>query len=146
MTREPHTRRVLSASVDLDQLACVLDGDPNRYEGGYLDLTTGETWPTFVFEDDEDFDPEDERWYYVPCQGSGQPWQDMREFIDEQVVDVALATRFGDAIQGRGAFRRFRDLLRHHPDIASAWLHFRDERARTRALDWLLDERLVDPA
>ena len=145
MTEQPNGTRLTAASVDLDMLAAVLDGDPNRSEGGYLDLSTGETWPAFAFDDDEDFDPDEDRWRYVPCQGSRGPWQDMRDFIDEHVADPALATRLGDAITGRGAFHRFGSILRDQDEIREAWLRFKDERARARSLQWLHDEGILSP-
>lgn len=144
MTDNPSGPRLQAASVDLDMLASVLDGDLNRSEGGYLDLNTGETWPSFVFDGDDGFDPEDDRWHYVPCHGSHGSWQDMRDFVDEHVSDPALATRLGDAITGRGAFRRFGTVLRNHDEIRYAWLRFKDERAQARARQWLLDQGLLD--
>lgn len=144
MTDDPSGPRLQAASVDLDMLASVLDGDLNRSEGGYLDLTTGDTWPAFVFDADDDFDPDDERWHYVPCQGSRESWQDMQDFIDDHVSDPALATRLGAAIRGRGAFRRFATALGGHDELRFAWLRFKDERAQPRARQWLLDEGLLE--
>ena len=49
------------------------------------------------------------------------------------------------AIQGKGAFRRFKDELREeHPDLLAAWYAFRDARARRRAVQWLADNSLID--
>ena len=49
------------------------------------------------------------------------------------------------AIQGRGAFRRFKDELHEeHPDLLPAWYAFRDTRARRRAVQWLADNSLID--
>lgn len=146
MPQQPQGHRVDPTTVDLDQLASVLDGDPNRSEGGYLDLTTGQTWPAFAFDEDDDFDPDDDRWHYVSCQGSRAAWQDMRDFIDDHITDPALAVRLGDAITGRGAFGRFSYVLRDHDDTRYVWLRFKDERARSRARQWLIDAGLVDPS
>ena len=143
MTHEPPTIRLQATDVDLDMLASLLDGDPRASEGGYLDLRTGETWPTFAFDEDDEFDPDDDHWHYVPCLGSHAAWQDMRDFIDDHVTDPSLAARLNDAITGRGAFRRFTLVLREHDDIRYAWLGMKDERARARAHQWLLDEGIL---
>jgi hypothetical protein len=49
------------------------------------------------------------------------------------------------AIQGRGAFRRFRDELHEeYPDLLAAWYAFRDTRATRRAVQRLSDNSLID--
>lgn len=49
------------------------------------------------------------------------------------------------AIQGRGAFRRFKDELHEeHPGLLPAWHAFRDARATRRAVEWLADNSLID--
>jgi hypothetical protein len=39
--------------------------------------------------------------------------------------------------QGRGAFRRFKDLLARHPQEEEAWFEFKDARLQKRVADWL---------
>ena len=49
------------------------------------------------------------------------------------------------AIQGKGAFRRFRDELHEeYPDLLPPWCAFRDVRAKRRAVQWLADNSLID--
>jgi len=61
------------------------------------------------------------------------------------VSDDRAARRLARAIQGRGAFRRFKDELHEeHPELLPAWYEFRDVRARRRAVEWLVDRSLVD--
>ncbi|MBK8027180.1 MAG: hypothetical protein IPK19_38775 [Chloroflexi bacterium] len=40
------------------------------------------------------------------------------------------------AIQGKGAFRRFKDALVRHPEIEQRWFAFRDARVQARMIDW----------
>jgi len=49
------------------------------------------------------------------------------------------------AIQGKGAFRRFKDELHEeYPDLLPAWYVFRDARARRRAWNgWLIAPSLT---
>ncbi len=59
--------------------------------------------------------------------------------------DERTGRRLARAIQGRGAFRRFKDELHEeHPDLVPAWYAFRDARARRRAVKWLADNSLID--
>lgn len=60
----------------------------------------------------------------------------MEDFI-ASVADGRLPERLWQAIRGRGAFRRFEDVLAHHPHEREAWFAFRDSRLRQRVLDWL---------
>jgi len=131
--------------VDLEELAGVLEGDPGR-GGGRIDLRTGEVWPQTVWEDLEETDDEaeeedadGERWLWVDGEGSRAGYHDMELFID-RVEDPRLADRLVRSIQGRGAFRRFKDVLADWPDLLERWYGFTDERHRGRARAWLAGE------
>ncbi len=130
-------------AVDLEALAMVLEGDPIS-GGGRIDLQTGEVVHEFMFEDlveiDEEPDDEDpDRWLEVSREGSRGGYGDMVAFIDT-LSDSGLVERLQDAIRGRGAFRRFRDVLSRFPDEFTRWHVFADERQRGRARAWLADE------
>ena len=43
------------------------------------------------------------------------------------------------AINGKGAFRRFKDVLLNYPEERERWFHCKDNRAQARALEWLGD-------
>jgi hypothetical protein len=71
-------------------------------------------------------------------------YQDMADFA-EDISDEREGRRLARAIQGKGAFRRFRDELRDEfPDLLQTWYAFRDVRARRRAVQWLADNSLID--
>jgi hypothetical protein len=73
-------------------------------------------------------------------------YQDMADFAGT-ITDERAGRRLGRAIQGKGAFRRFRDELHEeYPDLLSAWYAFRDVRAKRRAVLWLADNSLIDDA
>jgi hypothetical protein len=129
--------------VDLEELADVLEGDP-AYGGGRIDLRTGEVWPQSAIEyaeetAEEDADEEDpDRWLAVWCEGSGEGYQDMEDFV-ATVADDEQAERLSIAMSGRGAFRRFKDVLSRWPEGLQRWYDFSDERKRGRARSWLVD-------
>ena len=71
-------------------------------------------------------------------------YQDMADFADG-LSDRAAGRRLASALQGRGAFRRFKNqLYEQMPELISPWHTFREVRAQRRAVDWLLDEGLID--
>jgi len=70
-------------------------------------------------------------------------YQDMADFADG-ITDERAGRRLARAIQGRGAFRRFKDELHEeYPDLVPVWYAFRDARARRRAVQWLADNSLI---
>ncbi len=63
----------------------------------------------------------------------------MEDFI-ETVADRRLQAQLMHAIQGRGVFRRFKDVLFTHPDERERWFAFSTARLRERMLAWLEEE------
>lgn len=73
-------------------------------------------------------------------------YQDMADFADG-ISDRAAGRRLSDSLQGKGAFRRFKNqIYEHHPELISAWHTLRDARAQRRAVEWLLEQGLIATA
>ncbi len=71
-------------------------------------------------------------------------YQDMAGFA-ETITDERAGRMLLRAIQGRGAFGRFKDELHEeYPDLLPAWYAFRDARAKRRAVQWLAENSLID--
>jgi hypothetical protein len=131
-------------AVSLDELAGVLEGDPVQ-GGGRIELATGQVWPDAAFEyrsdlsEEEEDDLEDpDKWLWVHCEGSRDGYRDMERFI-HTVSDPDRADRLDIAITGRGAFRRFKDVLARWPEELERWYAFSTERQYGRARAWLAD-------
>jgi hypothetical protein len=142
-----------SLPVDLEELADILEGDPT-HSGGLINLHTGEVWPQPLLDsepgdepgaefggDTDRPDPDDpQRWLWVPGHGSHAGYHDMELFIVTLTAldtEPDLAERLRDALDGRGPFRRFKDVLAHRPDQLQRWFAFSEERHRGRARAWL---------
>jgi hypothetical protein len=128
--------------VDLDELAGILEGDP-MYGGGRVDLATGEVWPEAavdyareIGQEDEGESDDPDKWLWVHCEGSRDGYRDMERFIGT-MRDPGRADRLEIAISGRGAFRRFKDVLGRWPGELDRWYAFSAERQRGRARAWL---------
>jgi hypothetical protein len=67
----------------------------------------------------------------------------MEDFL-ETVSDPQIRRELGIAIAGRGAFRRFKDVLLDYPAERERWFAFEKDRMQQRVLDWL-DEIGVEP-
>jgi Uncharacterised protein family (UPF0158) len=132
------TPMLRSLPVDLEELASILEGDP-LYGEARIDLKTGQLsphGPEFDDLSDEDDGDDEDRWLYVENQGSHDGYRDMERFI-ASVRDPDIADRLEIAITGKGAFRRFKDVLSRWPDELARYLLLRDERQRGRARAWL---------
>lgn len=139
---EPPAGRQLP--VDLLELAAELSGDP-AFPPGCLDLRTGEVLPgalldpVYVGEEDAvDLEEEPDRWLPLDWPDSRAAWQDMAEFAARQ-TNADLRRRLESAIEGRGAFRRFRDAV-DEVGLVESWHRFSDDRQVGRARAYLAAE------
>lgn len=137
--------------VDLDDIAQALSDQTDYEHRWMLHPATAELhiWTSDSGLDGQDFtdsdELEDSDLIPIDPLPSRVWYQDMADFA-ERISDELASRRLARAIRGRGAFRRFRDeLFEEYPDLVSVYQGFRDVRARRRAVEWLLDEGLVDP-
>jgi hypothetical protein len=136
-------------SLDLDEISNALSDqtdyehrwliDPRNGEIAFWTSDTGIDGETPVDLDELDLVPVDPLPSYV--------WyQDMADFANG-VSDEGAARRLARALDGKGAFRRFkRELYEEYPELVAPWHAFRDARAKRRAVEWVLDRGLVDEA
>jgi hypothetical protein len=135
------------SSVDLDGIATAL-ADRTDYDRCWLiDPQTGEIviWtPDTGIDGQTPVDLDELDLVGIHPLPSWVWYQDMADFA-EGITDEGAGRRLLRAIQGKGAFRRFRDELQEeYPELLSAWYAFRDTRATRRAVEWLADNSLID--
>jgi hypothetical protein len=118
------------------------------YEHRYfLDTETGELILVSELFDDEEAKRQlaeiDEagpgRYLQLPPADSREGYRDMQDFI-ATVSHEHLQELLDVAIQGRGAFRRFKDVLARHPAEQQWWFDFQAARLAARAREWLAEE------
>jgi hypothetical protein len=135
------------SSVDLDEIAIAL-ADQTDYEHRWLiDPETGEIvfWTADGGIDGQTPVELDElALICIEPQPSYVWYQDMVDFVDG-ISDERAGRSLARAIEGRGAFRRFKDILHEDfPLLLPTWYAFRDRRAQRRAVEWLVDNSLVE--
>jgi hypothetical protein len=130
--------------IYLDELCSAMD-DSSYEHDYYLDLETGEILLISDYMDDEEskklrdnIDEEPDRYERIPKAESHEGYEDMEDFI-ATVEDEHLAELLEVAINGKGAFRRFKDVLARYSEERERWFRFKDERMEQRALEWLED-------
>ncbi len=131
--------------VNLEELSMLLEGDSLSNAGGFVDLRTGEVLPAFLTDASEvgkdvavDVEEEPDRWLVVHCAGSREGWEDMAAFA-AGVPDSELRERLEWALEGKGAFRRFRHLI-DQESLLKSWYAFSNDRQLGRARQFLADE------
>jgi hypothetical protein len=79
---------------------------------------------------------DDDRYVQIPSGNTGESYRVMEDFIPH-VRDERLRERLADAIAGKGAFRRFKDVLLSHPQVREQWFEFEAVVKREWAREWL---------
>jgi hypothetical protein len=122
--------------VDLEMLSSFMEGDP-LWGPARIDLETGEVWTDQEDgSEEQDEDDDDDRWLCVEHLGSSVGYGDMELFITT-VTDPTKVDLLRVAIIGRGAFRRFKDVLSRWPDERESFYLMSADRQRGRARQWL---------
>lgn len=115
--------------VDLDEMI----SDPSSDDGhllGYLNVETGEFAPPSLTDEftvgaDVAVDVTADAWIELYEDPTDERWQDMAEFAASQ--ESAVRAMLEQAIQGKGAFTRFRDAV-HRGGLHGRWTVFSDDR------------------
>ncbi len=132
--------------IDLDMLETAMEDSDlsNRY---FLNLISGKV---VFFSDDLGLSEEDEHlseeidesddYIAVDRIPSYEAYQWMVDFVDEMVApsDENAAEKLSIALEGKGAFRRFKDTLyRVDEKWQQAWYQWRDKQLKAAVEEWL---------
>lgn len=133
-------------SIDLDMLETAME-DSDLAHRYFLNLVTGEVvfFSDYLGTSDEDerlFDDIDGSTDYIAIERipSHVAYQWMVDFVDELVApaDEQAAEKLSLALNGKGAFRRFKDTLHGFDDHwLQAWYHWRNKRLEAAVDEWL---------
>jgi hypothetical protein len=81
------------------------------------------------------------RYRMIPKQSSHEGYHEMQEYI-QTLEEGHLSELLEVAIQGSGAFRRFKNVLYNYSEAQDNWFKFCDVREQQRILDWLASENI----
>jgi len=98
------------------------------------DLSDYPEWQRENIEQAKALQTDEDRFVSLPDRFEINEWEMMRDFA-LSVEDEAASGALMNAIQGRGAFRYFKDQL-HERGLTKSWYAFRDGRYRQIAMDW----------
>jgi Uncharacterised protein family (UPF0158) len=80
-----------------------------------------------------------DRYVEIPKRESREAYEDMAEFA-ETVADHHLRDLLDVALHGKGAFRRFKDVLLGYPTERERWFRFEERRQREAIEEWAREE------
>jgi hypothetical protein len=147
--------------VDLKELVSEMEMGEQMELTGYLDTETGEilSMPDSVMRAVEDSDEaaealpdweqelvetaesilgdEKNRFRLIPKSESREGYEIMVAFT-ESMRGKGLREKLSIVLNGKGAFRRFRNVLNDHPDELEKWYKFKDDWMREEAIQWLI--------
>lgn len=134
--------------VRLDELMDAFDNCRIGFEY-WLDLQTGElilVGEEIMTTDEiekimEQIEEEPERYLPIPEREHHESYQEMVEFA-ETVKDELLKEKLFIALDGRGAFRRFKNVPYNYPEERERWFSFKEQILRRRVQEWLEENDL----
>lgn len=123
--------------VAMDEL---LDAMEDRSDAivPYFNQRTGEVsiWVDPAINEFPQLDPDDPDWVAIPRLESHEAFRVMERFVDG-LDEIDVQRQLRGALQGRGAFRRFRDALAGFPDLRDRWQATQREDLLQRGLAFL---------
>ena len=130
--------------ISLSDLINVFDS-ASQEERQYLDTKTGEI--IIIFDealsgiDDSKLEEKIEagfnvRYFAIPRQDSHEDYRAMADFT-RTIEDKNFQEKLEIALDGSGAFRRFKNVLSNYPQERERWFAFKNERIKDRVLEWL---------
>jgi len=130
--------------IDEDMVEVAME-DSNLANRYYLNTQTGEV--IFFSEFDDDSDEREQQLeemedsLYIPIERipTHEAYQWMKDFVAEIVApkDEQVAEKLSIALMGKGAFRRFKDVLHGVGDEwVQAWYYWRDDHLHKAMQEW----------
>jgi len=127
--------------VDFDDLCSALE-DHSYQHSWWFDPQSGEIHVHSEDNDETSDDLNEAGLLFIEPMGSHEGYADMADFVS-RVPNRRARESLERAIEGRGAFRRFKDTLFEYPELRQAWFVFHDARMARRAVAWLADHDLI---
>jgi len=144
--------------VDVEDIAMIMDNQDQFESQYYLDTESGEAvvipeelmraleegesceglpaWELELVPMSKEIFQGSDRYVGIPIRPSHEGYHLMAEFA-EGVKSQKIQREFSIALEGRGAFRRFKNVSRDYPEVEKEWFKFKAERDKEEVKDWL---------
>jgi len=129
----------IQVKTNFDSLLSAFDFQSLEHQQ-VLDIETGEIIMLSEFDDEEGMthkiEKNPERYLTIPIIESYEAYDDMVDFADT-VTDKDLQEKLWLALDGKGAFGRFKRVLDGYPQERQRWFAYKDQCTRRRLREWL---------
>jgi hypothetical protein len=144
--------------VDVEDIAMIMENQDRLGSQYYLDIETGETvvipeelmssleegesceglpaWELELLPQAKEIFEGSDRYEEIPTRPSHEGYNLMVQFA-QGVADERIQRELSIALDGRGAFRRFKNVLRDYPEVEKEWFKFKAERNKEEVKEWL---------
>jgi len=144
--------------VDIEDVAMIMENQDRFDNHYYLDTETEETlcipdelisaleegesceglpsWELELLPQAKEIVAGSDRYEEIPVRPSYKAFDFMVEFA-RMLADRRIQKKLYSALNGRGAFRRFKDTLREYPEVEKEWFRFKAERDKEEVKEWL---------
>ena len=143
---------MMLSNIDWEELELACERNSSSVHS-FLDLQTGAVISFYGESADEEetrrvFESQKERYIKVEPASSREQYRWMEKFVST-VDEDGLRDRLLIAIDGKGAFRRFKDLLVHYPGVRERWYTYRSAHLHDHINNWLnelgIEEKVLPP-
>jgi hypothetical protein len=143
--------------VDVEDIAMIMDNQ-DRLGNYYLDTDTGEVvsipeelmdaleggesceglpaWELELLPKAKEIFERSPRYEEIPIRFSNEVYQVMMDFA-RRMEDSRINRELENALKGKGAFRRFKNVLSGYPEVQKEWFKFKAERDKEEVKEWL---------
>jgi hypothetical protein len=143
--------------VDVEDIAMITENQ-DRLGGYFLDTETGEVvaipeelmnsleegesceglppWELELLPKAKEIFQGSERYEEIPTRPSHEEYNLMVQFA-EGVADERIQRELSIVLDGRSAFRRFKNVLRDYPEVEKDWYKFKANRDKEEVKEWL---------
>ena len=144
--------------VDVEDIVMIMDNQERFENHYYLDTEKGETlcipdepmnafgegesceglpaWELELLPQAKEILAGNDRYQEIPIRFSSEGYDLMVEFA-EGVTDPKIQRELYIALDGRGAFRKFKNVLRDYPKVEKEWFQFKAEKDKEEVKEWL---------
>jgi nicotinamidase-related amidase len=134
--QEPETPRLPGVRLAVDWEALAVAVENQRADVCHLlDLVTGEVSSREAGASPVGCEESPAR-RVIPPRSPREGWRTMSLFV-EQVADPVARERLEACLAGKGAFRRFKDVLLAYPELRAQWFAFKDAEVLLYVARWL---------
>lgn len=140
------TKDMIAVAIDWVEFEGALENNSPELHS-FLNKVTGDVVRVFESGDDSELKlkeaEESDEYLYIDPISSREQYRWMEEFI-EIIEEPTLKDKLNIAIDGKGAFRRFKDVLVGYPKERELWFSKRSVKLRNHMMEWL-ESKNIEP-